>query len=37
MSKGSNQRPINDRKKFDENWDNIFNKQNKQNKQKDQK
>jgi len=26
MSKGSKQRPISDRKKFDENWDKIFKK-----------
>ena len=24
MSKGSKQRPIEDKKKFDENWDKIF-------------
>ena len=26
MSKGSTPRPITDRKRFDENWDKIFNK-----------
>lgn len=26
MSKGSKQRPIEDKKKFDENWDRIFKK-----------
>ena len=26
MSKGSKQRPIEDRKQFEENWDRIFNK-----------
>ena len=29
MSKGSKPRPIQDRKKFEENWDKIFNKQKK--------
>lgn len=26
MSKGSNQRPTQDRKQFDQNWDKIFGK-----------
>ena len=26
MSKGSKQRPVEDKKKFDENWDKIFKK-----------
>ena len=30
MSKGSNPRPIQDKQKFDENWDKIFGKKNKQ-------
>lgn len=29
MSKGSAPRPIQDRKKFDENWDRIYGKKNK--------
>jgi len=35
MSKGSRQRPINDRKKFDENWDRIFGKKKKEEKKVD--
>jgi len=31
MSKGSKQRPIEDKKKFDENWDRIFGKRIKSN------